>query len=111
MISYNETFTVGELDLGSFYDTIVFSLDEISMKFPPAVRAALVLMDGTTGDFPAFPAVTLDERTYGPFDNFEYATFSDGVIKVTVTNNLTIPVSGLNIQLYNAAGSIPVGDP
>jgi hypothetical protein len=111
MISYNETFTVGELDLGSFYDTIVFSLDEISMKFPPAVRAALVLLDGTTGDFPAFPAISLDQKTYGPFDNFEYATFSDGVIKLTVTNNLTIPVSGLNIQLYNAAGPTPVGDP
>ena len=111
MISYNETFTVGELDLGSFYDTVSFSLDEISMKFPPAVRAVLVLLDGSTGDFPAFPAVALDERTYGPFDNFEYATFSDGVIKVTVTNNLTIPISGLNIQLYNAAGPTPVGDP
>ncbi len=111
MISYTETFTVGELDLGSFYDTIVFSLDEISMKFPPAVRAALVLLDGSTGDFPAFPGITLDEKTYGPFDNYEYATFSDGVIKVTVTNNLTIPVSGLNIQLYNAAGPTPVGDP
>ncbi len=111
MISYNETFTVGELYLGSFADTIGFSLDEISQKFPPAVRTALVVLDGNTGDFPPFPGVGLDNKTYGPFDNFEYATFSNGIIEITVTNNLTIPITDLNIQLYNAAGPTPIGDP
>jgi hypothetical protein len=111
MISYSKSFVVGELNLGSFDDTIGFSLDEISMKLPPAVRDALVLLDEKTGDFPPFPAVTLDEKTYDSFANFEYATFSDGVIEITVTNNLTIPITNLNIQLYNAAGPTPVGDP
>ena len=111
MLSYSKSFVVGELYLGSFADTIGFSLDEISMKFPPAVRAVLVALDGTTDDFPAFPGVSLDEKTYGPFDNFEYATFSDGIIEITITNNLTIPITDLNIQLYNAAGPTPVGDP
>jgi len=111
MLSYSKSFVVGELNLGSFADTIGFSLDEISMKFPQAVRDALVLLDKKTGDFPPFPAVTLDEKTYDSFTNFEYATFSDGVIEITVTNKLTIPITDLNIQLYNAAGPTPVGDP
>ncbi len=111
MISYSKSFVVGELNLGSFADTIGFSLDEISMKFPPDKRAVLVALNGTTGDFPPFPAVSLDEKTFGPLQNFEYATFSDGIIELTVTNNLTIPITDLIIQLYNAVGPTPVGDP
>ena len=111
MLSYSKSFVVGELNLGSFADTIGFSLDEISMKFPQAVRDILVALDGNTGDFPPFPAVSLDEKTFGPFDNFEYATFSDGIIEITITNNLTIPITDLTIQLNNAVGPAPIGDP
>lgn len=111
IVSYSDTLQVGELSLGSFADTIGFSLDEISQKFPPAVRAALLLLDGSTGNFPAFPAVNLDEKVFGPFENFEYATFSEGFIEITVTNNLTIPINDLSIQLYNTAGPTPFGDP
>jgi hypothetical protein len=111
MVSYEESFEVGEMSLGSFRDTIMFSLDEISQKFPAGVRTALIPFDKQTGDFPAFSEVTLEEKTYGPFSNFEYVTFSKGIIEVDITNNLPIEVTGLIIQLYNTAGSIPIGDP
>jgi hypothetical protein len=111
MVSYEESFEVGEMSLGSFRDTIMFSLDEISQKFPAGVRTALIPLDKQTGDFPAFPEVTLEEKTYGPFSNFEYATFSEGIIEVDITNNLPIEVTGLIIQLYNTAGPTPIGDP
>lgn len=111
LLSYEKSFEVGELNLGSFRDTILYSLDEISMVFPPLVRGILVALDGFTGDFPGFPSVILDQKTFGPLQNFEYATFSEGIIEVSVINNLSIPITGLSIQLYNAEGPTPVGDP
>jgi hypothetical protein len=111
MISYSDIFILGELSLGSFTDTMGISLNEISLKFPTASRAILVALNGTTGDFPPFPAITLDNKAFSPFDNFESASFSSGILKITVTNNLTIPLNDLNIQLYDSAGLTAIGDP
>ncbi|MFH0841347.1 MAG: hypothetical protein V1903_01880 [Bacteroidota bacterium] len=113
LLSYEKSFEVGELNLGTFRDSVSFSLSEIinSSGFDPVVRNALVLLDGHTGYFPEFPSIDLDDKTYGPFDNFNYATFSAGVVEVAITNNLSIPVSGLIIQLYNEGDMTVIGAP
>ena len=51
----------------------------------------------------------MEEVTYSIFSNFEYAVMKEGSIDVRVTNNLTAPVSGINVNLYNTVDHTPIG--
>lgn len=109
MVSFNESYTVGELEIDPFYKTIDFSLDEISLNFPAALRAQFISLDNTTNNFPSFPATDLGENTFSLITTFENAVFSSGTIEISVKNNLAATISGLSIQLYNSVGHTPVG--
>jgi hypothetical protein len=109
MVSFSETYEMGDISITAFSDIIDFTLDKISQKLSPELRAQFLAMDGTTSTFPPFPVTTMDEVTYSVFTNFEYAVFREGIIDITVRNNLPAPVSGIKISLYNAVDHTPVG--
>jgi len=110
MVAFSEAYQIGDLNLAPFQGTIGYTLDQISTFFNPALRAQLVAFDdGSTHNFPPFPATSLGERNYSLFTNFEYATFSAGSIDISFTNNLTAPVSGLRITLYNTVSHTQIG--
>jgi hypothetical protein len=110
MISFNESYTIGEMSIDPFYKMISFSLDEISMLLSPVLRAGFVALDNTTNNFPGFPSTDLGENTFTSISNFEHAVFSSGNIDISVVNNLTAPLSGITIQLYKEAGHTPIGN-
>ncbi len=110
MVSHSDSFEVGELSLDPFQGKVSYTLGQISNYFSPALRAQFAALDGATANFPSFPSTSLGEITYTAFPNFENATFSEGTIDILVKNNLTAPLSGLNIRLYNTADHSQVGD-
>jgi len=110
MVSFSEGYTVGALAIDPFYKTIELSLNEISLEFPAALRAQFVALDNTTNNFPSFSATDMGETAFSLITTFENAVFSSGTIEISIQNNLTAPLSGINIQLYNSLGHIPIGN-
>jgi hypothetical protein len=110
MVSHSDSFKVGELSLDPFQGKVSFTLRQVVDFFSPAVRALFVVLDGATANFPSFPPTSLGEITYTAFNNFEYATFSEGSIEISVKNNLPAALQGLSIRLFNSSDHSQVGD-
>ena len=110
MISFSESYQLGRMNLTSFSGDLIYTLDMISQRLSPSLRAQFVSLNGTTSNFPAFPVTVLQEGTYSLFPNFEYATFDEGFIDINVRNNLNTPLENISVKLFNTAGHIPVGN-
>jgi len=111
MVAFNQTYTIGELSLDPFYQTMTFSLGQISSHFSPALSAQFAALDNTTSIFPPFPSADLGENSFSAITNFEHAVFVSGYIEISILNNLAAPLNGINIQLYNSVGHTPIGNP
>ncbi len=111
MVAFSQKYTVGEVNISPFYETVNFTLNQISMNFDPALRSQFVTLDGTTNNFPAFPSTDLGNNTFPLLTNFEYATFFSGSIEISLKNNLPATLDGLSVQLYNGSDNSPIGDP
>lgn len=110
MVSFNQSYPLGDLSIGSFTGTVGFTLDQISQRMAPALRSQFVALDGTVNNFPAFPEVSMLNVTYPVFTSFEYATFAQGSLDIQVTNNLTAPLNAVTVRLYNTSGMTPIGN-
>ncbi len=110
IFSFNEVYTIGEVNISPFQRSLTYTLDQISSSFSPAQRAQFLALDGTTNPFPSFPLTDLGEAIIPVIENFEYATFSEGSIDISVTNNLTAPLNNIIVRLYNTIDHTPVGD-
>ncbi len=106
MVSFSQSYTLGELSLAPFSGTIAFPINQISSKFAPPVTYS----NGTYPGFPSFPAINIGEKSFTAFSNFENATFSEGTIEISVKNNLPVTMGGLTIKLYNAALHTQIGN-
>ena len=109
MVTFNETYQMGDMSISAFSGNVSYTLDQISQRFSPTLRAQFLALDGTTSAFPSFPATSMGEITYSLFANFEYAVLSEGFIDIIVRNNLPAPIYGVNVSLYNTVGHTPVG--
>ena len=112
VVTFSQTYTLGDLSIDPFQGSLTYTLDEISSGtgFPPAVRTQLIAFDdGAPHQCPAFSPVTLVEKDFIPFSNFATASFRTGFIDISVKNNLPAPLNDLSIQIYNTADHMPVG--
>jgi hypothetical protein len=109
MVSYTQIYKMGELAISPFSSTMSFTLNQISLKFSPALRNQFVaLNDGLNHPFPAFPSTDLGESPFTAFTNFQNAVFKSGFLDISVKNNLTAPLNSINLTLYNVTGHTPV---
>jgi hypothetical protein len=109
MVSYSDTYILGELALAPFQYTNGFTLKEISSNFALPLKAQFLLLDdGAPHLFPPFPSTDLGEKTFS-FTNFENAVFSSGFIDISVTNNLTAPLNSINVGIFNTSGHAAIG--
>jgi hypothetical protein len=110
MVTFSKSYTVGEMSISPFYQTLNFTLGTVSSKFSAALKNQFSSLDKTTSIFPPFPSVNLQDNTFPLIPNLEYATFASGAIDITVKNNLPVQLnSGATISLFNTAGHTPVG--
>jgi hypothetical protein len=105
----NKSFQLGALELADFSGSGSISLDKISAGFPPALRATLQALDGTTSPFPAIPPLPGDSITISSFDNFFQVEFGSGTITMTITNNLPVEIT-LKVVILNASDNSQIGD-
>jgi hypothetical protein len=109
MVSYSDTYTVGNLSLSPFQYVTGFTLRQISSYFSAPLKALIALLDdGSTHSFPAFPSTDLGEQAY-TITNFDNAVFQSGFIDISVTNNLTTPLNSISVKIYNSAGHTQIG--
>lgn len=109
LIDYTDTYRMGERSISPFTASLSYTLDQISQRFSPSLRAQFVaLNDGLNHPFPAFPSTNLGSRTFTSFSSFENAVLASGFLDVTVRNNLPAPLNSISIQLYNTAGMVPI---
>lgn len=111
MISFSETYQLGRMNISSFGGDINYTLDRISQRLSPSLRAQFIALDGTNSVFPSIPVTLLQESAYSLFSNFEYATLDEGYIDISVRNNLTAPIENISVALFNTSGHVPLGDP
>jgi hypothetical protein len=110
VVSYNKSYTVGDLSIDPFQSEIDYTLNEISDGFAPALKALFVALDdGSAHPFPSFPSTNLGEKTFAAFPNFETALFKSGYIDISIINNLTAPLDQISLNLYNSVGHTPIG--
>jgi hypothetical protein len=111
MVAFSQSYTVGELSIANFQNSIGFTLDQISQSFSPALRNQFVLLDdGANHPFPSFPSTNLGEKTFAAFPNFQNAVFASGFLDITIANNLTAPLNSINVSLFNTAGHTAIGN-
>ncbi len=110
MVSFSKSYELGVLSIGSIQGSLNLTLNQITQSMSTALRNQIrALDDGKTHLFPPFPQVNLGERSLSAFQNFDNAVFKSGYLDVTVTNNLTTPLSGVNINLLNSADRSAIG--
>jgi hypothetical protein len=110
MVSFSQSYMIGELPLASFEDTKGFTLDQISQRLSPALRNQFVALDdGALHPFPSFPSAILPEFAFAPFPNFQNAVFSTGTLEISITNNLKAPLNSISVNLFNIAGHTSLG--
>ncbi len=110
MVSFSQSYTLGDLSLSDFQSTIGIPLSQISLFFSPALKAQFVALDnGSAHPFPPFPSVNLGENTFPVFSNFQNAVFRSGFIDISITNNLTAPLNNISVNLYNSSGHTAIG--
>lgn len=106
LVTFSDSYTIGEIVISPFQGTMGFTLDEVSRNFNSALRNQLLsLDDGSNHPFPAFPSVNLGSKTFTAFPNFQNAVFSSGFLDISIKNNFTAPLSGLQINLSNSYGA------
>ena len=110
MVSFSKSYQMGILSLGSFQGSLSVSLNQITQKLPtPLMNELIALDDGIEHLFPQVPIVNIGERTFSTFSGFDYAVFHSGFLDISVTNNLTAPISGFNINLLNSTDRTVIG--
>jgi hypothetical protein len=110
MVSFHQSYEIGELSIGSFQGTLSMTLNQITQNMAATVRNQIqALDDGAAHLFPSFPSVNLGERTFSAFQNFDNAIFQSGFLDISVTNNLNTPLTSININLFNTSGHTAIG--
>ena len=110
MVSFSQSYQLGILSLGSFKGSLAVSLNQISQQLQtPLMNEIRALDDGDTHIFPPVPSVNIGERTFSTFAGFDYAVFHSGYLEMSVTNNLSTPLSGFNINLLNGTDRSVIG--
>ncbi|HLP72774.1 MAG TPA: hypothetical protein VK155_07725 [Bacteroidales bacterium] len=107
MISFNDSYTLGDVTIDPFQGIISMTLDQISQKFSSTLRNTFVTLDdGSQHQFPQFPSVSMPISAFSTFTNLQSATFSSGYLDLSVTNNLAAPLNTITINLSNSLGPL-----
>lgn len=109
LVSFSDSYTVGEIGISPFQGSLSFTLDEVSRNFSAPLRSQFVsLDDGAAHPFPPFPSVTLGNKSFTAFPNFEHAVFNSGFLDISITNNFTAPLGGVQVTLSTSLGILGV---
>jgi len=110
--SDSEGYTFGNIELERFgpVEEVITLRQIVDFATTNTTEAQLIkAADGSSIPFPSIDSLAIsgDYKT-SPIDNFRYAWFEDGMIEITVTNNMPVTTSPqflLKTQIMDATGS------
>jgi hypothetical protein len=110
VFSFSDSYPVGEVKVNNASASHMLTLNQLSLKLAPAIRAELIsLDDGFEHIFPDFPTSGTVDFTFPSFTNFRYAVFSAGQLSIVVMNNFPVAISGMRITLRNSDNNAVIG--
>ncbi|MBK9392260.1 MAG: hypothetical protein IPN68_19500 [Bacteroidetes bacterium] len=110
MVTFTKSYELGVLSIGSIQSSLTLSLNQLAQYMPAVLKSQIIALDdGSTHLFPPIPALNLDERALSSFQNFDNAVFQSGYLDIIVKNNLTTPLSTININLLNSSDRSVIG--
>jgi hypothetical protein len=105
MVLFTKDYTIGVLKIDNFQGSINLSLQSLI----PPLPAQLLTLNGTNNPFPAFNTISLGDKSFSLFNNFDNVVFSSGSLAITVTNNLPAPLDSVSVQLMNSNNHSLIG--
>lgn len=110
MVTFTKSYELGALSIGSIQGSLSVSLNQLTQYMPSVLKDQIsALDDGSTHLFPPLPSITLNERTFSAFQNFDNAVFQSGYLDIILKNNLTTPLSAISINLLNSTDRSVIG--
>ena len=94
-------FKLGEITIDDFSENRSLSLQELINNLDPTTKSAIELADGLGGlvTFPAIPLQNGGEYNIDPLPNFGSVSFSDGILTVTLTNELPVAIDNITLRV------------
>lgn len=102
--SESETFKLGIIELDNFGPiTANASLNDLLLAVDTTTASLLVALDGTNAQMPGLQSQSATEFSFSDFDQFQYVTFSEGGLALSVHNTLPVSFVSAIIDLYTIA--------
>jgi len=96
----NQEFKVGIIELDDFGPiTAEATLGELLESLDTTMASYVQSLDGTVSIVPSLQSTSASIFEFSDFDDFEYVTFSEGTITLTIKNNLPIDFANASVQL------------
>jgi len=95
-IVFEHNYSLGAIKVDQEFFDETFTLDEMLNFIDDDIADSIRKYDGTMHLFPPFGLLEPASQIFSPSENYEYLTFSEGILLVEVTN--TMPVSFNDIQ-------------
>lgn len=108
--SVNYEFNLGPIAIDDIPSkTTSVRLDTIADRVGGAFKSAIASIDGTTDVFPAFPQQHAGEMGLGLTDApFNTATFSQGILKMTITNQWPTEINDVEIAFKRTSDNVAI---
>ncbi len=96
----SQVFKVGILELDNFGPIEASaSLAEMLEAVDTSMASYITSLDGNFSNLPVLQSVDSKSFIFSDFDDFEYVTFSEGNITLSITNNLPVTCASVNVLL------------
>ncbi len=99
MVKFSRGYKIGDVSIADYKDSIQIPLSSFSSSITPAISNG-------TAIFPPFGPISLGNKTFSAFPNFQNAVFSSGTLNISVKNGLPVRLNNINITLYN--NTVPI---
>jgi len=97
----SETFNLSAVALDDIVISDSILLQEIIQNINSSVANTLQQADGQIAYFPPINPQNAGSYNITPFEDFNFLVFSDGILSLTINNNLPVSIDNLTIELVN----------
>ena len=98
-IKFEKQFSLGAIKASSEQFDEAFTLDFMLDFINQDIADSLRKYDGTMQVFPPFEMLQPATKYFSPSENYEYLTFMDGILLISITNSMPVAFEQLQLKL------------
>ena len=98
-IIYEQKHTLGPIKVDEELLNELFRLEEMLAYIDEDIADSLTKYDGTMQYFPPFQMLDSARQTFKPSADYEYLTFSNGYLVISITNTMPLTFQNINIKI------------